>query len=272
MGIIHSGESLPQTMGGTTVSRWLRMARKDKSIAAVVFRVDSPGGSAVASDVIWREVFLTKKEKPVVISMSDVAGSGGYWVSTAAHKIIAQPQTITGSIGVISGKFNMSKLYKKLGITSEKLTYGKKSDIYSTFRSFTPEERRQIKDEILWIYDQFLTKVAEGRNMTKEDVDKIGKGRVWTGTQAKEQGLVDEIGGLSHALELAKELAGIPSEKSVKLVVWPKKVSFLSTLFGRGDARSKLDLKPDLQKILSSLELLERERALAVMPFWFAPK
>ena len=272
MGPIHSGESFSQTMGGATVSRWLRIARKDKSIAAVVFRIDSPGGSAVASDVIWREVFLTKKEKPIIVSMSDVAGSGGYWVSMAAHKIIAQPQTLTGSIGVISGKFNMSDLYKKLGITSEKLTYGRMADIFSTYRSFTPEERNQLKEDILWVYDQFLTKVAEGRNMSKEEVDKIGKGRVWTGTQAKELGLVDEIGGLSRALELAKELAGIPADKSVRLVIWPKKVSFLNALFGKGQTRSKSHLKPDLQKILSTLELLERERALAVMPFWFRPK
>lgn len=272
MGLIHSGESFSQTMGGATVSRWIRMARKDKSIAAVVFRVDSPGGSAVASDVIWREVFLTKKEKPIIISMSDVAGSGGYWVSMAAHKIIAQPQTLTGSIGVISGKFDLSNLYKKLGITTEKLTYGKKADIFSTFRSFTPEERKQLKKEMLWIYDQFLAKVAEGRNMSKDEVDKIGKGRVWTGIQAKERGLVDEIGGLSRALELAKELAGIPADRSVRLVIWPKKVSFLNALFGRGQTRSKLNLRSDLQKILSTVELMERERALAVMPFWFTPK
>ncbi|UCC39145.1 MAG: signal peptide peptidase SppA [Candidatus Aminicenantes bacterium] len=271
-GLIHSGESLSQTMGGATVSRWIRMARKDKSIAAVVFRVDSPGGSAVASDVIWREVFLTQKEKPIVVSMSDVAGSGGYWVSMAAHKIIAQPQTLTGSIGVISGKFNMSNLYEKLGITAEKLTYGKRADFFSTFRSFTPEERREIKNEILWIYDQFLAKVAEGRNMSKEEVDEIGKGRVWTGIQAKKQGLVDEIGGLSRALELAKEMADIPAERSVKLVIWPKRVSFLSALFGRGQARSKLNFKPDLQKILSTLEFMEQERALAVMPLWLTPK
>jgi protease-4 len=269
MGLIHSGESLSQTMGGATVSRWLRTARKDKSIAAVVFRVDSPGGSAVASDVIWREVFLTKKEKPIIVSMSDVAGSGGYWVSMAANKIIAQPQTLTGSIGVISGKFNMSELYKKLGITNERLTYGKRADIFSTFRTFTPEERKELKREILWIYDQFLAKAAEGRNLSKEEVDKIGKGRVWTGIQAKERGLVDEIGGLSRALELAKELAGIPADRSVKLVIWPQKVSFFSALFGRSQTRSQPNLKPDLQKILSTVELLERERALAIMPFWF---
>ncbi|GAF70401.1 unnamed protein product, partial [marine sediment metagenome] len=153
MGTIHTGDSQYLTMGSSTVARWIRKARKDKSIKAVIFRVDSPGGSAVASDIIWREVFLTRKEKPIVVTMSDVAGSGGYWVSMAANKIVAQPQTLTGSIGVLSGKFNMAKLYKKLGITAEKVTFGKKADMFSTFRRLTLEEKALLKKEILWLYD-----------------------------------------------------------------------------------------------------------------------
>ncbi|NQT78767.1 MAG: signal peptide peptidase SppA [Candidatus Aminicenantes bacterium] len=272
MGTIHSGEGIYQSMGGSTVARLIRRARMDKSIAAVIFRVDSPGGSAVASDVIWREVFLTQKEKPFIVSMSDMAGSGGYWISMAADKIIAQPQTLTGSIGVIFGKFNIVNLSKKLGITSESIVYGKRSDIFSPFRRFTPEERKAIKKETLWIYDRFLTKVAEGRNMNKDDVDKIGKGRVWTGSRAKELGLVDEIGGLSRAIELAKELAGIPDDRSVKLVVWPRKVSFFSALFGRRQIRTKLDLHSKLEKIVNMLELLENEGSLAIMPLWINPE
>jgi len=272
MGTIHSGEGIYQSMGGSTVARLIRRARMDKSIAAVIFRVDSPGGSAVASDVIWREVFLTQKEKPFIVSMSDMAGSGGYWISMAADKIIAQPQTLTGSIGVIFGKFNIVNLSKKLGITSESITYGKRSDIFSPLRRFTPEERKAIKKETLWIYDRFLTKVAEGRNMNKDDVDKIGKGRVWTGSRAKELGLVDEIGGLSRAIELAKELAGIPDDRSVKLVVWPRKVSFFSALFGRRQIRTKLDLHSKLEKIVNMLELLENEGSLAIMPLWINPE
>jgi len=267
-GLIHSGEGIYQTMGSSTVARLIRRARKDKSIAAVIFRVDSPGGSAVASDVIWREVFLTKKQKPFIVSMSDTAASGGYWVSMSAHKIIAQPQTLTGSIGVISGKFNMSRLMEKLGITSEKITYGKRADIFSPFRGLTPEERKVLKKETLWIYDRFLTKVAEGRNMSKDEVGKIGKGRVWTGNQAKELGLVDEIGGLSRALELAKELAGIPADKSVKLVVWPRRVSFFGALLGKRQALTKLNFRSKLEKIVSTLELLENEKILAIMPLW----
>lgn len=273
IGLIHTGEGLlGQTMGSSTVARLIRRARKDKSIAAVVFRVDSPGGSPVASAIIGREVALTKKEKPVIVSMSDVAGSGGYWVSMAAHKIVAQPQTLTGSIGVVFTKFNLVKLYEKIGITGEKLTYGKRADIFSTFRRLTPEERDFIKQEILWTYEQFLIKVADGRNMKKEEVDKIGKGRVWTGSQAKEQGLVDEIGGLSKAIELAKELAGIPADEEVKLVVWPKKVSFLNALIGKRLSYTNLGLNPRLEKMFSTFKVLERERILVLMPFWIAPE
>lgn len=272
MGIIHTGESGAQSMGSATVARWIRRARKDNSIKGIVFRVDSPGGSAVASDVIWREVTLTKKEKPIVVSMSDMAGSGGYWISMAASKIVAQPQTLTGSIGVIAGKFNMSNLYDKLGITSEKLIYGKKADIFSSFRALTDEERDFLKKEILWVYDRFLTKVAEGRNMQSADVDKVGKGRVWTGSQAKDVGLVDEIGGLSEAIRLTKQLAEIPNEEEVKLVIWPKKVSLFQALFGRRQARSQIDLPLQLHKIISTIQLMDKEKPWALMPFWILPE
>jgi protease-4 len=272
MGPIHSGESLYQTMGSQTVARWLRLARQDKSVSAVILRVDSPGGSAVASDVIWREVVLTRKKKPLVVSMSDVAGSGGYWISMAADKIIAQPQTLTGSIGVISGKFNAARLFQKLGITSERLVYGKSADIYSPFRKLTAEEKQVLKKQILWVYDQFLDKVAEGRKMKKEEVDKIGKGRVWTGSQAKELGLVDEIGGLSRAMELAKELAKIPAGEEVKLVVWPKKLRLIDFLMGRRVPGLNIFLALRREEMLSTLKLLEREKMLAIMPLWFKPE
>lgn len=272
MGPIHMGESQPQTMGSTTLSRWIQRARKDKSVTAIVFRVDSPGGSAVASDIIWREVTLAKKEKPFVVSMSDMAGSGGYWVSMAANKIFAQPQSLTGSVGVLSGKFNMEKLYEKIGITGERLTYGKRADLFTTFRKLTPEERKLLKDEILLVYDRFVTKVAEGRNLPKEEVLKIGKGRVWTGSQAKECGLVDEIGGLSRAVELAKELAGIPSEQEVQFVVWPRKVSFLSALLGRKLVKTNLNLPSRLEKMISTFRLLKRDKIWALMPVWLVPE
>lgn len=272
IGPIHTGEGYFQTIGSATVARWIKKTREDKSIAAVVFRVDSPGGSAVASDVIWREVVLTKKEKPFIASMSDVAGSGGYWVSMAAHKIVAQPQTLTASIGVIAGKFNLASFYEKIGITSEKLTYGKRADIFSSFRSLTPEERKLLKKEILWIYEQFLTRAAEGRDMTREEVHRIGKGRVWTGNKAKDLGLVDEIGGLSRAIELAKERAGIPLEEEVKLIVFPKKISLFQAFFGRRQFKLNHGLDSKLEKILSFLNLLEKDKIWAIMPLWIEPK
>jgi protease-4 len=271
VGTIHSGESMRgQTMGSSTIARLLRRVRKDKTIAAVVFRVDSPGGSAVASDVIGREVALTKREKPIIVSMSDVAGSGGYWVSMDAHKIVAQPQTLTGSIGVIFGKFNLVKLYEKLGVTSEKIAYGKRADLFSTFRRLNPEERDLLKEEILWMYDHFTTKVAQGRQLTKEEVNDIGRGRVWTGQQAKEIGLIDELGGLSTALKIAKERAGIPEEESVRLVVWPKKTSLFESFFARSMAQTKLFSNKTLEKLIRTLQILEKERVLAIMPLFYA--
>ena len=268
MGPIMSGEGGYQVIGGRTLSRWVRRAREDRSVAAIVLRVDSPGGSAVASDVIWREIFLAKKEKPVVVSMSDVAGSGGYWISLAAHKIVAQPQTLTGSIGVLAGKFNLVGLYEKLGITAEKMTRGRRADMFSTFRPLTPEERRFLKEQILWTYDQFLSKVAEGRNLTKEAVNEIGRGRVWTGHQAREIKLVDELGGLDRALELAKSLAGIPAQEDVRLVVWPKRTSIFSLVFGRAEAKVRLPLSAGIDKLIPILKVLEKENPWAVMPFW----
>ncbi len=270
MGTILTGEGMYQIMGGSTVARWIRQARRDESIEAIVFRIDSPGGSAVGSDVIWREVVLAKREKPIVVSMSDLAGSGGYWIAMSAHKIIAQPQTWTGSIGVIWGKPNMAKFYEKLGVSAERLTFGDKADIFSTFRKWTPEERALIKKEMSWTYEQFLTKVAEGRKMTKEEVHKIGRGRVWTGNQAREIGLVDELGGLSKAIDLAKDLAGIPAAEQVKLVVQPKKVSFFDMFFGRRFIQSDVVLDPRLEKTFNTLKLLETPRIWAIMPFWIS--
>ncbi len=268
MGPIVSGSGLYNMMGSQTISRWLETARKDKSIAAVIFRVDSPGGSVVASDSIWREVSLTKKEKPVIVSMSDMAGSGGYQVSMAAHKIVAQPQTLTGSIGVIFAKVNLKNLYEKLGISSEKILYGKRADMFSTFRRFTQKERQLLKKEIRDTYERFITKVANERHLTRDEVDRIGRGRVWTGMQAKELGLIDETGGLSRAIELAKELAQIPANEPIRLLVWPKKVSLFQVLFGRRSAKSSFDLSPKMEAILTTLRLLENDLSLALMPFW----
>jgi protease-4 len=184
----------------------------------------------------------------------------------SAHKIVAQPQTLTGSIGVLAGKFSFAGLYAKIGLTSETIAFGDKAEIFSTFRPFTPEERRTLKTEILWTYDKFVTKVAEGRNMSKEAVHEIGQGRIWTGRQAKERGLVDELGGLSTAIAAAKKLAGIPAEEDVSLVVWPKRRSFWETLFGRPAADFGPVSLPALKKALGTAKLLEEPRVWALMP------
>jgi protease-4 len=267
-GAIVGGERAYGTIGSRTLSRAIRRAREDRSVAAIVIRVDSPGGSAVAADVIWRETILAKKEKPLVVSMSDLAGSGGYWISMAAHRIVAQPQTLTGSIGVLGGKFSLGGLYQKLGITAEKMTFGRRADLFSTFRPFSPEDRKLLKEQILWTYDKFLSKAAEGRNLSRADVDKVGRGRVWTGRQAKEVGLIDELGGLGKALELAKDLAGIPADEKVRLVVWPRKTTLFGTLSGRMDIKALQPSTFDPHGLLRTLEILQKENPWAVMPFW----
>ncbi|MCX6565914.1 MAG: signal peptide peptidase SppA [Candidatus Aminicenantes bacterium] len=269
-GAIHGGSGLAQTMGSDTVTGWFRAAREDSSIAAVVFRVDSPGGSAVASDAIWREVQLTRKKKPVVVSMSDLAGSGGYWIAMGADKIIAQPQTLTGSIGVISGKFDLSGLAGKLGITTEKIALGEKADIFSPYRPMTAGEHALFKKQILWIYDRFTAQAAEGRKMTPEAVNRVGRGRVWTGRQAKDLGLVDELGGLSKAIETAKNLAGIDVQEEVRLVVWPKRIPFFASIFGRRETEATRALAgilpPEWRNALDWARRLNEERVWAVMP------
>jgi protease-4 len=266
-GAIHGGASTPATMGAETVAGWIRAAREDASIAAVVFRVDSPGGSAVASDTIWREAMLCRKAKPFVVSMSDVAGSGGYWISMGAHRIVAQPQTLTGSIGVLSGKVNLAKLLEKIGVTSGEVMRGARADVFTPFRPWTPEERALIKKQILWIYDRFLAQVAEGRKLTKEAVDKIGRGRVWTGRQAKEIGLVDEIGGLDTALRLARELAGIDRDAEIRLTIWPKRESLFASLFGGRRREAETLLPSGVRRIIDWAAALGGDRMWAVMPW-----
>ncbi len=268
VGAIVSGESVPQVMGGDTVARWIRAARTDDSIAAIVFRVDSPGGSSVASDVIGREVALAREAKPVVVSMSDVAGSGGYWIAMAAHKIVAQPQTLTGSIGVLAGKFSLAGLYEKLGITAERLTFGAEADEFTTFRDFTPAERQGLYGQILYTYGQFVDRVAKYRKMPREKVEEVAKGRVWTGRQALERGLVDELGGLTRALEIAKSLAKIPAGEEVRTVVWPRRRSVWQVLTGRGAEPGGLGLPGRMDEMLVALKVMRSTRVWAMMPFW----
>jgi protease-4 len=272
VGTIMTGESMPSIMGGSTVARWIRAARIDPGIGAIVLRVDSPGGSSVGSDVIWREVALARKAKPVIVSMSDVAGSGGYWIAMSATKIVAAPQTLTGSIGVLAGKFSIDGLLAKLGVTAEKLTFGEKADVFSVFRPFTDEERKILKDEILWTYEQFLTRTAEGRGLTRIQVHDIGKGRIWTGRQAKDLKLVDELGGLTMALGIAKKEAGIDAGEDVRLDVWPRKRTFWQSLLSRPGLGAELKSAAGRDRILATARLMNQTRIWAIMPFWEKPQ
>ncbi|MCB0410700.1 MAG: signal peptide peptidase SppA, partial [Flavobacteriales bacterium] len=220
-GEIVSGESKNELMGSETISQAIREARLDKNVKAIVLRVNSPGGSALASDVMWREVVLAKQAKPVIVSMGDVAASGGYYISCAADKIIASEKTITGSIGVFGVIPNAQGLFtNKFGITFDRAKTNKHSDIMTIFRPLTGDEKDIIQIGVEKIYDDFIGKVAEGRGMTKEQVDSIGQGRVWTGADALKIGLVDEIGGLEKAIDVAKDMAKL---KNFKVVNYPKR-------------------------------------------------
>jgi protease IV len=203
-------------MGSDTISAALRAARRDEHVKAVVFRVDSPGGSYVASDTVWREVVLTRKVKPVIVSMGDVAASGGYFVAMAADLIVAQPGTLTGSIGVFGGKPVLSELLEKVGVTSELVAEGTNAGMFSTSRGFSPQQWERINAGLDRIYDDFVGKVAEGRSLTRERAHELARGRVWTGADARDGGLVDELGGLEDALNLARKRAGLADNAPVR--------------------------------------------------------
>lgn len=214
-----------------SLTKALQKARSDDSVKVVVLRVDSPGGSAVASDLIWREVMLTQRQKPVVVSMANVAASGGYYISMAADTIVAHPGTLTGSIGVFGGKLNMKGLYNKLGLTKEIITHGKNATIYSDYGNFTPTERERIQKMMHTIYHEFVDKAALGRNMSFEEIEVIAQGRVWTGKQAKELGLIDELGGLDTAISIAKKKAGFTDEDKLGLMILPEQKTFFEQIF-----------------------------------------
>lgn len=209
-GGISSGEGDNLNIGSVTTSKAIKDAREDKKVKAIVLRVNSPGGSALASETILREMELAKESKPVVVSMGDVAASGGYYISCKADTIVANPTTITGSIGVFGMLPNLEKMMEnKLGITTDRVKTNAYSDLGSPFRALTTNEREIIQNQVERIYDTFITNVSEGRNMTKSAVDSIGQGRVWTGEDAKELGLVDVLGGLEDAINIAAEMADL---------------------------------------------------------------
>lgn len=219
VGDIVTGEGSDEQIGSEKISRAIRTAREDDKVKAVVLRVNSPGGSALASDVIWREVKITKEVKPIVVSMGDFAASGGYYISTAADSIFAQPNTITGSIGVFGIIPNMQGFFNdKLGVTFDVVKTGNFSDLGSLNRPLTAQEEAIIQRSVNQIYDTFTKKVAEGRNKEQSYIDSIGQGRVWTGSQALKLGLVDKLGGINDAIAAAANKAEI---EDYKLVYYP---------------------------------------------------
>src|SRR6266571_5332150 len=216
------GSSGEDTIGSESLVRTIKEARDDKSIKAIVLRIDSPGGSGLASDIIWRAIESAKAKKPVVVSMSDVAASGGYYIACNANKIVAEPSTITGSIGVVGGKPVIKGFYDWIGVTNEYVVRGQNAGMFRETEKFSDSERKKFEDLVKGTYyEEFLPKVAKGRGKSTDEIDKIGQGRVWTGQQGKERGLVDEYGGLDQAIEIAKQLANIPEDKGVQRVIMP---------------------------------------------------
>src|SRR5688572_16481407 len=228
-GVINSGSSGFDPVNGAVIGSdslvgYIRDARADDSIKAIVLRVDSPGGSSTASDVIWRELSISREnDRPVIVSMSDLAASGGYYIALGGDAIVAQPGTLTGSIGVYTGKFVTTGSLDKLGANIESTSDGKHAEIYSPDRRFTPEERSKIQESMQLVYDQFIERTAAARHMPPEKVDEVAQGRVWTGEQARQIGLVDEIGGLYKAIDLAKQRARLAADEEVQFVVYPKR-------------------------------------------------
>jgi protease IV len=204
-------------MGSDTIGAAFRAAVKDDRVKAIVFRVNSPGGSAVASDAIWREVVLARKAgKPVIVSMGNVAASGGYFVAMAADTIVAQPGTITGSIGVVTGKAVINGLLERIGIGMGTVAEGAHARMYSATKDFSESEWERVNTALDRIYADFTGKVAQGRGLSRERVHELARGRVWTGADAKANGLVDELGGLDRALDLARKKAGLPQDAPVR--------------------------------------------------------
>ncbi len=252
-GEILSGKSTDETIGSETIAEEIRKARKDKNVKAIVLRINSPGGSALASDVMWREVLEAKKVKPVIASMGDVAASGGYYMAMGCNKIVAQPNTITGSIGIFGVLFNATNFYKnKLGITADRVSTGKMADIRSALlmRDLTDEEKEMIQGYINEGYEDFTMKAAQGRNMSHEDLKKVASGRVWTGTQAKENGLVDMLGSIDDAILLAAKEAKI-KQGEYRIRFYPTQKSFYEKITSMFE--TKTNLKQELKKEVGEL-------------------
>ncbi len=289
VGPIMSGESQSSlfgdtVMGSTTIVEALQAADKDDDVKAIVMRVDSPGGSALASDLIWRQT--QKIKKPIVVSMGDVAGSGGYYISMGADRIYAEPGTITGSIGVVGGKLAMKGLYNWIGMDTESIARGKNSGIFSSTEKFSDSEREVIEGYMKEIYGQFTAKAAKGRGMNVADLEKLAGGQVYTGRVAKRNGLIDEVGTLRDAIQAAKRLAGLDPDQKYELKMLPEAKNPLEELFGGGSRGEKetrlgaaaaglLQIAPELRGPLRHAAMLQqvmRDPVALMMPYWFEIK
>lgn len=273
VGSIESGDGSETTIGSEELSKTIRKAREDDNIKAIVMRVNSPGGSALASEIIRREVELAKNAKPFVVSMGNVAASGGYWISTNADYIFADPTTITGSIGVFGVIPNMKKLFNnKFGITFDKAMTNKNSDYIDVMEPLSPFQQAKIQEEVVQIYDNFTALVANTRNLRQTYVDSIGQGRVWTGTDALEIGLVDALGGLEKAIAYAAEKAEIAGD--YKLTEMPVQKDPFQQIIEEmgGQTRTKALLKEELGEYYNYIEFIhsvsEMKGVQARMPFY----
>jgi protease-4 len=260
-----------QVLGSKTLIAALRKAAENPKVAAIVLRIDSPGGSATASDLIWRET--VQMEKPLIASMGDVAGSGGYYIAMGAKKIYAEPGTLTGSIGVLGGKAVLKGLYDKLGLDTEVISRGANSSMLSTTQGFTPEQRRIWKDMLGEVYHQFVSKAAKGRNMSYEKLERLAQGRVYTGSMAKKIGLVDELGTLDDAITAAKVAAGLKPDADVDLLILPQPKSIFEQLFGDPssdvETAEEIALPPalDIQGQVKLIRQFFSEPVLMWMPY-----
>ena len=277
------GSSGEETIGSDSLVKVLKEVRNDDSIKAVVLRIDSPGGSGLASDIIWKGVESLKEKKPVVVSMSDVAASGGYYIAAGANKIVAEPSTITGSIGVVGGKPVVKGFYDWIGITNEYVLRGTNAGMFRESEKFSDSERRKFQEFLSSTYDDFTTKVGKGRGKDKAYIDSIGQGRVWTGRQGKENGLVDEYGGLDRAIEIAKQLAKIPADKTVQRIIRPQPPTFWEELFndsGEDETTTTTQMKQqqamlaampeDMRQAFRYLQIMDRVKsgeAVYLLPF-----
>lgn len=275
--IYAQGEIMPGEGSVTVVSegamrKSLQDAREDEDVKAIVLRVDSPGGSALTSELIWREIELTKKKKPVVVSMGNVAASGGYYIACNANKIVAEPNTITGSIGVFGVLPTFHPLATRWGLNAEQVVTHENAVDFSVFEPLSDKSREVITESIENVYDVFLDRVSKGRNMTRAQVDSVAQGRIWTGTQAKERGLVDEIGNLQKAIDIAAKLAKVKTYKTTSYPIFENEFAFEDLLsnFGIKQTREQMiqkELGPEAYQMLLQLRKIKQYQGVqAVLP------